>query len=98
MGVKFMAVHLPRQILYISVAQLLLEIQQVLQKFEFFKSCVFVKKCENCYAKLQKMRKFNKITYRGSPLHTVSFHADSQQAFFESFIFNNNFFDSSLNL
>ena len=44
----------------ISVAQLLSEIRQNLQKNEFFKFCIFVKKCGNYYAKLWKMRKFKK--------------------------------------
>ena len=43
---------LSNEVLYISVAQPLLEIQQVLHKYKFFKSWVFVKRCENYYAKL----------------------------------------------
>ena len=44
--------ELQNEVLYISVAQSLLEIQQVLKKSEFFKPCIFVKECENCYARL----------------------------------------------
>ena len=36
---------LSNEVLYISVAQILLEIQEVLQKYQFFKSWVVVKKC-----------------------------------------------------
>ena len=42
------------------VVQILSEIPQDLWQFEFFKLCVFVKNCENCYAKLWKMRKLGK--------------------------------------
>ena len=45
--VKTIGQELQNEVLYFSVAQLHLKIQQDLYKKQFFKFCVFVKKCEN---------------------------------------------------
>ena len=50
---NFMVNHIPIVEAYPTV---------FIHKFEFFKFCVFVRKCENYYAKLWKMQKFKKNT------------------------------------
>ena len=50
-----------KEVLYLSVAQILLEIQQNLWKCDFFNFRVFVKKCWYHYTKTLKMQKLEKV-------------------------------------
>ena len=49
--------------MYISVAQILLDIQQNIWKYEFSNFCVFVKKLQYHHTKLKKMRKFKSFVF-----------------------------------